>query len=555
MNKKIKRVLTVILSVILAVSSFSAVPVFADEITTEMKVNKTVQKSINKTEAVTRRIALGPIASVSTYAELVDAVEAKTPNIYILQDISLDDALQIDYNVSFLADDTGVTLMPASGKRHIQITASDVQIQFNNVILDGGYGRSIRSGGIEADGVANISLINPVIQNCYYNIGKAAAIYGALGDDDENGFFYIYNGIIKNNYGKSIVELYSTDIIIYNSIIENNDSPKTTSRGTLVLAGNELTDTTAIYNSTIRNNSNTYGAGINIAYSKLILNKNTIIENNTAKNYAGGIYAEDAIIESYGKINNNTAGQYGGGIALYNSQFIMHDGEVSYNTSKSNGGGISIINNPDDIDNVIVNDGVMQGNVSENGSAIGYDLLKNYQEINQPRVIINDGTFCNNGYTFNEEGNLSVVCKEGGAIYGSDVIVNGGTFEKNICTVFGGAIFTLNLTMTDGMIQDNGFYEDEEGNVSVHAFRGGGLYIYENADITGGLIYSNQAEDGAGITAFGTLSISAPAYVRYNTAEKSGGGVYFFGEKSIKNVDFSRIKNNTAETGAQYFIS
>lgn len=542
-----------ILSVILILSAFPINAAYANEITTETKADYAVKKTLIKTERLSNRLALGPMVSVSTYTELTAALETKTPNIYIMNDINLEDTLQIDYNVSFLADNDGVTLFSASDKRHIIISSSDVQIQFNNVILDGGYENSVKSGGIEADGVKNITLISPTIQNCY-SARKTSAIYSCLGENDEEGFFYIYNGTINNNYGTSIIGIFATDIIIYNSMIENNSTPKTVGSGTLVTGGNELTDTTSIYNSVIRNNSSIYGAGINIADSTLILNKNTIIENNTAKNYGGGIFAEYAIIENYGKINNNTAGQYGGGIALKNSQFIMHDGEICYNTSSKNGGGISIVNNTDNLDNVIINDGIMQGNVSENGSAIGYDYLKNYQEINQPRVIINNGTFCNNGYAFDDEGNLSVICREGGVIYGSDVTVNGGTFEKNVCTVFGGAIYTMNLTMTDGMIQDNGFYEDEDGNISVYTFRGGGLYIYENADITGGLIYSNQAEDGGGITAFGTLSIAAPAYVRYNTAEKSGGGVYFFGQNSIKDVDFSRIKNNTAPNGAQYYI-
>lgn len=551
---RIKQIFIALLSVILISTVLPINVAYANELTAEAKADYSIEKALIKTERLSTRMALGSMVSVSKYAELTAALEAKTPNIYIMNDITLEDTLQIDYNVNFLADDTKVNIFAASGKRHILITASNVQIQFNNVILDGGYGSSVRGGGIEAKDVCNITLINPIIQNCYI-IGKTSAIYGSLGDNNENGYFYIYNGIIKNNYGKSSIDIYATDIILYNTLIENNTtSSRTTGTGTLFLGGNEIADTISIYNSTIRNNSSAYGAGLNICFATLILNKSTTIENNTAKNYGGGIYAEDAIIENYGKINNNKASQYGGGIALKNSQFIMHDGEVSYNTSKSNGGGISIVNNTDNLDNVIINDGIMQGNVSENGSAIGYDYISNYQEINQPRVIVNDGIFCNNGYTFDDEGNLSVICREGGVIYGSDVTVNGGTFEKNICTVFGGAIFTLNLTMTDGMIQDNGFYEDEEGNISVHTFRGGGLYIYENADITGGLIYSNQAEDGAGITAYGTLSIAAPAYVRYNTAEKSGGGVYFFGEKSIKNVDFSRIKNNSAPNGAQYFI-
>lgn len=547
---KIKKIFIMILSVILILSAFPINAAYANEITTETKADYAVKKALIKTERLSNRLALGPMVSVSTYTELMAALETKTPNIYIMNNINLEDTLQIDYNVSFLADNDGVTLFSASDKRHIIISSSDVQIQFNNTILDGGKENGIKGGGIEADNVQNITLINPYIQNCNQN-KEGSAIYNCLGSYDENAYFYIYNGIIKNNYGKATISILSNKMLIYNTIIENNTSPKSTSFGTITLYGDDEDNTTSIYNSTIRNNSNSCGAGFNLEHTNLILNENTVIENNTAS-WGGGIYAQESKIESYAKINNNTSTKSGGGIWLFDSKFIMNNGEISYNKAQKDGGGISTNYYDNDDESVIINNGIIQGNLALNGSAIGYDYMTNLYP-DKLKVVVNDGLFCDNGFTFDENKGLSVICYEGGAIYGGNVVINGGIFENNLCTNSGGAIYAQNLIMTDGIIQDNGYYQYDENN-DFHTHSGGGIYVYTNAEINGGLIYSNQAVDGAGITAYGTLSIAAPAYIRYNTAENSGGGVYFFGQNSIKVVDFSRIKNNTAPHGAQYYI-
>lgn len=558
--RSLKKALAVFFSIAILFSMLSAVPAYAQE--QSVKAERNIQKSLSVAENRLQRVAAGSIISVSTYEELVSALESKISNIYILQDLHLESALQVNYDVSFLADNTGITLFSSENNRHIVITASDVQIQFDNVILQGQAESNIRGGGIEAVNVTNISLISPVIQNCYAD-RNFSIILNEL-EESLVSNFSIYNGIIRNNKIRSgcAIDTYANDVVIYNTRIENNESIRKTGYCAIGLGFDEEAGTTAsIYNSVISNNALSEGAGINIYNTNLFLNKNTVIENNTATKSGGAIYAADSTIESYATITHNTASEYGGGIALDNSKLIIQGGEISYNSAGMNvtnlkhyGGGIAISGNNSGIDNVVLNDGVIKGNTSIIGAGIGYDFMSNYNAENQPRVIINGGTICNNGYTVEEDGTLSNICSEGGGIYGSYVEMNDGTIEQNICNGLGAGIEAQNLVMQDGLIQDNGYYENEAGEISVQTAYGGGIYIYKSANITGGLIYSNQAIMGGGIAAYGKLSLNSPAYVRYNIATTSGGGVYFYRKDCVDNVDYTRIRNNTAPDGAQYYL-
>lgn len=565
--KRIKRVLSILLSAILLSATLTATPVYAQEQNSEVKMEQTIQKSLSAAEKQMQRIAALPIVSVSSYAELVAAIENKTANIYLLQDIQLEAALQIDYDVSFLADLEGKTLYSAPECRHIQITASNVQLQFNKVILDGQYTSGTKlHGGIEST-ASNITLLNPVIQNCY---AKSTAVVNCIPDSD-TGEISIYNGIIKNNTvsSGSAMCLYADNIVIYNTVVENTGKFPKVSSGNGNGGGIEIgsiTDenavTVLIYDSIIRNNTAGTGGGIYVWNANLTLNANTVIENNTAAKIGGGICADNSIIESYAKITNNSAKEHGGGVDLDNSTFILQGGEISYNTAgmtPSNfnhyGGGISISNsNTENQDNIIINDGIIQGNISIIGGGIGYSFLEAYEKPNQPRIIMNGGTICNNGYTVEEDGSLTNICFEGGGIYGSYVELNDGIIEKNICYGEGSGVYAqTNFIMRDGNIQDNGYYEDGDGNITIQTAYGGGVYIYENAAITGGLIYGNQANQGGGMYVFGSLSLSAPAYVRFNNAADVGGGIFFFNESGAADTDLTRIRNNTAANGSDQY--
>ncbi len=556
--KKIKKAFAVFLAAVVLLCVNAAVPVYADEESGEARIESIVRKSLNKAEKEMKSIALGAVASVSTYEELVSALENKISNIYILNDIYLEAALNVDYSVSFLADSDTVTLFSGSGFRHIQITASDVRIQFNNVILDGQYDRGIRGGGIETEeGVSDTALTGAIIQNGYYS-RRGSAINN--NSTTETGSFSLYNSVIKNNMTAShgAVYLMATDVVIYNTLFENNTS-NSNGYGILSLDADERT-TAVIYDSVFRGNAIGHGGAIYVYETDLFLNKNTIIENNSAKKEGGGIYAEYSSIESYAAINHNSAGNNGGGIALVCSSLVMQDGEISYNSAGMNrtpfndyGGGVSMKSDQEQTSVMTVNDGIIQGNVSIYGGGISCDV---YSELvnseYQSKLYINGGTISENGYTLDENGTIDKICDEGGGIYVYQVEMTDGVIENNLCSGEGGGIFTDNFLMSGGTIQDNGYYENASGLQVITSF-GGGLYA-KTATITGGLIYSNMANNGGGIICY-TLNLSAPAYIRYNAATNKGGGVYFESNNSGGDVDFSRIRNNTAENGGdQYYF-
>lgn len=551
--KKSKQILAILLSVILLSATLTATPVYAQEQNNEVKMERTVQKSLSAAEKRTQRIAAGPMVSVSNYTELSEAIEAKATNIYLLQNIQLENALQIDYDVFFLADSVGKTLYAAPGHRHIQTTASDVQLQFDNVILDGKYESGTDTcGGIDAP-FKNISLVGVVIQNCYSKCGSAI-----LNEPEaEFGAFSIYNSVIRNNKVgvDSAVFIVADDITIYHTTVENNEGLNKSSAGSGLNLGprDESTQASAvIYDSVIRDNSSNIGGGIYLWYTDVVINNNTIIENNSALNQGGAIYSEHSNIESYAQIKNNVADNCGGGIYLCNSTFTMQDGAVSFNTAGMNstsfnhyGGGIAI--SADDAQNdIMINNGILEGNTAPFGGGIGcsyaYPLTKS-------TVQINGGTIRKNGFCISEDETVTNVSINGGGILAASVKMTGGTIEQNLCTGSGAGIYTDTLDMSGGLIQDNGYYESADGEIFVKTVSGGGVYIGKgSATITDGLIYSNQANRGAGLYIMGTLNLSAPAYIRYNHAADLYGGVYC-SNTNTDHVDLTRIRNNSAENG------
>lgn len=544
--KKIKNLLLVILSVVLLINIYPTIPTYAQTKSSNSETEYIVENAKSVMKNRSQRISAAPITSVSTYSELVAALNTKANNIYLLEDIYLEEALEIDYDVSFLAATEGKTIYAAADNCHIQVTTSDIQLQFDNVILDGNYknGTTVQ-GGIDADNTANITIIGLIIQHCY-----SKTISNTF-DSDESSF-WLYNCTIKDNINGA-VDTYASNILLYNVLVENN-------KETLYLGAYDDTRTseTAIYNSTIHNNTTgSSGGGIQLYNTNAYLDANTLIENNTASYQGGGIYAFNSNIESYASIKNNTAADCGGGISLEDSTFIMQGGEISNNsanltvlTSLNYGGGIAInstTSNP--AGDVIINDGIIEKNVAAYGGAIGGGQNYSY-EFAPSYVKINGGVIRNNGNQTSEIQNYNYICENGGGISANKVEITDGIIEKNH-SLIGAGVCTAHFIMSGGFIQDNGYFISDDGEIIVQTGSGGGVFSRKSAVITGGLIYSNMARNGGGIFLNGSLDLSAPAYIRYNTATDCGGGVYL--GSNTGEIDYSRIINNTAPYGSQYY--
>ncbi|MDE6767272.1 MAG: right-handed parallel beta-helix repeat-containing protein, partial [Eubacterium sp.] len=479
-------------------------------------MERSAQKALSAVEKRTQRIASGPITSVSTCEELTAAIEAKATNIYLLQDIYLDKALQIDYDVFFLADPQGKTIYAAAECRHIQITSSNVQIQFDNIILNGNYSINTKatiSGGIDADNATDITIVGLNIQNCF-----SIAISNTLPDDTESSFS-LYNCSFENNLS-DCADSYSTNILLYNVICENNGGGFLLGTNAAYPYENAVISDISIYNTTIMNNKS---SGIMLYNSNTFLDSNTLIEGNTSNFGGSGISAENSHIESYATIKNNVTTRHGGGILLYNSTATIQGGEISYNKANTTvlsdqnyGGGIAIeTDTANPSGDVIINNGILEGNQAAYGGAIGSAQSASY-DYSPSYVKINGGTIRENG---NEEiypVNFTKTCERGGGISAETVEITDGIIEKNLALI-GAGVCAKNFIMSGGTIQDNGYFLNDNEEIIVQALGGGGVYAHETATITDGLIYSNMAKRGGGISINGTFNLSAPAYIRYNT--------------------------------------
>ena len=134
--------------------------------------------------------------------------------------------------------------------------------------------------------------------------------------------------------------------------------------------------------------------------------------------------------------------------------------------------------------------------------------------------------------------------KTGGAILANGtLIMTGGQITGNIAATNGGAISvgtTGSATISGGEISDNkavsgaGIYVGgtltmTAGTIkdNVASSEGGGIAIAttKTADISGGLITSNDAKSGGGIYTAGTLTLSGTVAITNNTSTTTGAGV------------------------------
>lgn len=551
--RKLKNTVALLLSIVMFSGICSAMPSYAQNISSDVIMEHNVQQLLSVIEKRSQKNEAKSVTSVSTYEELNVALQAKANNIYLLQDIYLESTLLIDYDVSFLADPQGKTIYAAAGYYHIQITSSDIQLQFDNVILDGHYNKDINAklfGGINADDVTDITLIGLNIQNC-----SSITVSNALADDNQSSFS-LYNCIFRNNLSEC-TDIFSTNILFYNVLCEDNG-------GGIMLGtyetsppfDNAVIANVLIYNTTIRNNTSN---GLSLYNTETFLDSNTVIEGNSA-NSGAGIYASNSHIESYAAVKNNVSRYEGGGITLYYSTATIQGGEISYNIASNKfsdganfGGGIAIETDSSNINgDVIINDGIIEGNIAVSGAGVGGGQM--LDRFSPSYVIINGGIIRNNGNQGPEFDDHNNACGFGGGISAEKVKVTGGIIEQNHCLSSGAGICTNEFIMSGGLIQDNGYFLSEAGKPIIITSIGGGVCAYKNAIITDGLIYSNMAEKGGGIYIQENFSLTAPAYIRYNTAQDEGGGVYF--SKRLDDntgVDYSRIRNNIAPKGSQYF--
>jgi len=235
------------------------------------------------------------VAIVTDYSSLKTAIENKTDTIVVANDITLNDVININHDVTLIS--LGATIYPASGKRHFNVfrgDVSDITVTFQDVILDGK-----KIGGGLFTYSTNATINNAVIQNCYYVSG--GAIYST-------GHLTLAGCTIKNNTSNNGGGINSSgDITISDCIFTNNSVGS--GRGGAIYA----TSATSILRCTFTNNDAYSGGALHFTSLSSTRIESTTISNNWAYS-GGGIYSMGELSLILADITNNSAQFNGGGV-------------------------------------------------------------------------------------------------------------------------------------------------------------------------------------------------------------------------------------------------
>lgn len=236
------------------------------------------------------------------------------------------------------------------------------QCYFNdtNVIIDGATisdsnyvmnAQINNNGSIGANGNGTVSLtgcgggidfIHSTFDIKHLNINNSEATAGGgMYISDSNGT--IKNSSITNCSATSQgggIWSYQSNIEVENTTLFENEAE---------YGGEIYTSTqtnTGLSNVTITNNQTTKGSGAGIyAYGTLTISgEDTIISDNTAITYGGGIMVKDKCILNEGKIFNNATNTYAGGGIKVDGKLIMNGGTITNNEANTTGGGVDYAN-------------------------------------------------------------------------------------------------------------------------------------------------------------------------------------------------------------------
>ena len=277
------------------------------------------------------------------------------------------------------------------------------------------------------------------------------------------------------------------------------------------------------------------GGGIMASnYSQLTISGVEIIGNhalgNAGTGNGGAVYVDDATFTfNGGKLSGNFARRYGGAININTSSSMTLSGACIISENEAgHGGGISqeagecsIVLNDQDIE---IKDNVARGCYESS--------------------VYKEG---NGGGLFIEKGTLTI---SGGKITGNKANGSGGGIALRSERLSGD--ITLNVSGNVEIannIANNDRNNEGDGEGKVVGGNGGGIDIYSApsdqtetkiiANITGGIIKGNSADNGGGISVYiksndnNSASISLgeganAAVIESNTANANGGGLYVF---------------------------
>lgn len=303
--------------------------------------------------------------------------------ILIYNDIEFTDSIVFEksLNLTFkAAEGIGPVTLTSKNQRHFIISENkNVELTFENVILDGGG----TGGGISVNEEGSLVLTSAEITNCYDSMGA---------------------GVYAGNRALSVALF---DCEIYRNVAEQMGGGVYTWATPITIANCDIYENSAM-------NSALGGGGGGVCFNQdagdtgIALNIwNSRIYSNSTPGMGGGVLAvdtENGIISGC-EIYGNT-GQFGGGILLYGvngAVTTVSDSKIANNEAMREGGGIYFMGVTSTETIAIKGSSEIFGNISTDDNGGGIYALNGI-------VNINGGGISNNS-----------AAKDGGGIYTNDL--------------------------------------------------------------------------------------------------------------------------------------
>ena len=280
-----------------------------------------------------------------------------------------------------------------------------------------------------------------------------------------------------------------------NGTISNNSVA--TTGGGLRLSNNTAETSAVISGGKISENTATGGAGVWADY--VTISGGTISQNHADGNgqSGGGVYVNHIFkLSGTGTITENSA-YTGGGVHIGNqadSSFEITGGTISKNkaTGSTGGGGIysAKVTSTDDVASCMTGGSITE-NVAETGSGGGLYLRGKFE--------LKGGTISKNSAPLLAGGGVNVYSR-------AEMVITDGTISNNEANEAAGIRVAGTLTMNGGTVENNcakPIY-DVTTQTGKENNNGGGVSVGAHAVfiMNGGLIQSNTAKYGAGISAW-----------------------------------------------------
>jgi len=382
----------------------------------------------------------------------------------------------------------------------------------------------------------NVTVSYPV------KVGGAAVIVTS------GGTLNIYGSTIRDNEVNTVRD--DSETCIQGGAIYNY--------GTINVYGGLIEDNTAyfggaifnyrrlnIYNATVQNNTsadlggaiyvpNSTAAYTNIGTANDVIEPNVVFSDNIGGDDGGAIYARNVLNIENTLFENNSSQGYGGAINALTVRMTLKNVTFRGNSSTSTVGGAIYVsgNNGKEQKELTAENVTFENNSATNGGAVYFS--------NNVR-----GYFKNATFTGNTAGN-------GGAVYvkGSNLEIDGATFEANTATTKAGGIYATQHELDDGTaITSTVVLNKIEATGNSAADCGFAYLAYTAAEIYASHFAENTATNSTAVLYLaggGDIKIYGSVFEN-NEAAKNGGVITAYTYDTPVLIQNCRFLNNTCQ--------